>query len=132
MANILIMEDDAHFAFELRTLLEAHEHNVEWTRNATDAFSAIEGSKFDLVITDIFVSEGGKLVPDGGTKLQGRMRADPALKDVPVIVITASRPSPFSPDYTNLSRALGARAAFTKPLDEEQFIATVDMVLAEE
>lgn len=129
MARILIMEDDIHFAFGLRTLLEEQGHCVEWTRNATEAFAAIGNTKFDLVVTDIFISEGGKIVPDGGTKLQGRIRADPKLHDLPIIVVTASKPSPYSPDYKKLSTSLGARAAFTKPLDEERFMAVIDDVL---
>ncbi len=131
MAQILIMEDDIHFAFELRMLLENEGHSVEWTKNATDAFTALHDTQFDLVITDIFVSEDGKMVPDGGTKLQGRLRADPKLSKLPVIVITASRPSEFSPDYGTLSTALGAKAAFTKPINVKKFIAKVDEVLGD-
>jgi CheY-like chemotaxis protein len=129
MAQILIMEDDIHFAFNLRTLLEKHGHCVEWTRNATEAFAAIGNARFDLVVTDIFVSEDGKIVPDGGTKLQGRIRADPKLHHLPIIVVTASKPSPYSPDYKQFSKSLGARAAFTKPLNEEEFMATVADIL---
>ena len=129
MAKILIMEDDIQFAFEVRSKLEKNAHQVEWSRTASEAFELMEKTDFDLLISDVFVSVDGKFVPDGGINLLGRVRESQKFAKLPVIVVTASRASEFTSDYGKISKALGARFAFTKPLEYDEFLAAVDQAL---
>ncbi len=74
----------------------------------------------DLVLLDLHL-------PDmSGEELLARLRADPATRDIPVIVLSADA------TLGQVERLLadGARAYLTKPLDIGEFLALVDDVLA--
>jgi CheY-like chemotaxis protein len=59
-----------------------------------------------------------------GLEVLRQMKSDPALKDVPVVMLTSSREEP---DLAK-SYALGANAYVVKPVDFQQFFAAVEQV----
>jgi len=74
----------------------------------------------DLVLLDLHL-------PDmSGDELLARLRADPATREIPVIVLSADA----TPGQVERLLADGARAYLTKPLDIGAFLAAVDEVLA--
>lgn len=74
----------------------------------------------DLVLLDLHL-------PDmSGEELLARLRADPATRHIPVVVLSADA----TPGQVERLLADGARAYLTKPLDIGEFLALVDDVLA--
>jgi signal transduction histidine kinase/CheY-like chemotaxis protein len=74
----------------------------------------------DLVLLDLHLPD----MP--GEELLAQLRADPATRDIPVVVLSADA------THGQVERLLanGARAYLTKPLDIGEFLAVVDDVLA--
>jgi CheY-like chemotaxis protein len=54
-----------------------------------------------------------------------QIRADPALRDLPVIIVSADA----VPEHVDQLLAAGAQAYITKPFDVRAFVATVDRIL---
>jgi signal transduction histidine kinase/DNA-binding response OmpR family regulator len=70
----------------------------------------------DLILLDVNMPE-----KDGFTALQ-ELRADAAIKDIPVIILTAARPSP---DDIQWGLNLGADDYVTKPFDKRELFARI-------
>src|SRR5439155_517021 len=73
----------------------------------------------DLILLDLHL-------PDiGGEEVLSRLRSDPKVEDVPVIVLSADA----TPGQIERLRARGANAYLTKPLDVQQLLETLDAQL---
>lgn len=74
----------------------------------------------DLVLVDLHL-------PDvAGEEVIGRLRTDPATRDIPIVVLSADA----TPGQVERLLASGARAYLTKPFDLGEFLALVDDLLA--
>ena len=85
MARILIVDDESSMRFLLRVALESAGHEVVEAANGRAALQLIEeGWIPDLVATDFMMPRmnGGELIDE--------LRANPATRDVPVIMVSAS------------------------------------------
>jgi CheY-like chemotaxis protein len=110
--RILICDDEVTMRLLLRVVLNSEYEFSE----AADGFEALElarRAKPDLVVLDIMLPGGNGLV------LLEQLRADPALRDIPAIVLTAS------PDFEAAALAVGAERFFTKPFDPDELRAAV-------
>lgn len=79
---VLVVEDNAEVCAFLRGHLAA-EYRVEEARHGAEALDAIRNSRPDLVVSDVMMPEMS------GTELCRRLKADEALADVPIILLTA-------------------------------------------
>jgi signal transduction histidine kinase/CheY-like chemotaxis protein len=70
----------------------------------------------DLILLDVNMPE-----KDGFTALE-ELRADPAIKHIPVIILTAARPNPGDIQY---GLSLGADDYMTKPFDKRELFARI-------
>ncbi len=90
---------------------------------ATDGVDALRKlappARFDIILTDINMP-----VMDG-LKLIHRVRADVALAEVPIVIITTEG----GEEDRRRALALGASAYITKPIQAPQLIATVKELL---
>ena len=117
--RILICDDEVTMRLLVRVVLtDEYEFN-----EAADGFQALElarRTKPDLVVLDVMLPGGD------GLALLERLRADPVLRDIPAIVLTAS------PDYEMAARTVGAERFFTKPFDPDELRAAVkDLVVSQ-
>ena len=124
MAKILVVDDDPGFVSMFRTVLRAKQHEVRTAADGQQALKAMRKEKPDLVLLDIMMS----YVLDG-LDVSREMARDPALKDIPVIMVTS---------------LTGARAQMALPSDEyvpvedwvdkpiapDQLLAKIDVVLS--
>ena len=120
MAKILIVEDNALNIKLFCDLLSAHGHE---TCAVTDSRLALDMAREfapQLVITDI------QLPHVGGLELIGLLRADEALRQVPIMAVTAYSAS----GDEERTRAAGATAYVSKPISVAKFAQTVDSLLA--
>ena len=81
--NILLTEDDPVNLLVLQGILGPLGHEVLTSVNAEEALALVAENDFDLLLLDV-------MMPDmDGLELTRRCRADPRLKDVPILLITA-------------------------------------------
>jgi CheY-like chemotaxis protein len=84
MAKILVVDDDPDFVRVTSRVLERAGHVVESASNGAQALKAVRAAPPDLVLLDIMMS----YVLDG-LDVSREMAADPALKEIPIIMVTS-------------------------------------------
>jgi adenylate cyclase len=105
--TILVVDDDRVNRALLARTLEALGHRVRTAGDGREALEAMHAEEPDIVLLDIVMP-----VMDGMTVLE-RMKGDPALQSVPVIMISALE------DFDSVVRCieLGAEDYLPKPFD---------------
>jgi class 3 adenylate cyclase len=106
-ASILVAEDDAVARATLVKSLEHEGHRVTTAANGRQALEFLGAGPFDAVLLDILMPELD------GFEVLTRMKADPALRHVPVIMVTSVD------DVASAVRCIemGADDYLTKPFD---------------
>ncbi len=120
MAKILVVEDNALNIKLFCDLLSAHGHEPQAVTDSREALSTARAFMPDLVITDI------QLPHVSGIELMQQLRADNALKNVPIMAVTAYA---AAGDDERI-RAAGAAAYVSKPISVARFAETVERLLA--
>ena len=82
--HILVVEDDACVRESLTELLEMEGYRVSGARHGEDGLAQVAAQRPDLVILDLHMP-----VLDGARFLE-RVRADAALRDLSVVLMTGS------------------------------------------
>jgi len=105
MARILIVDDNQVNHQILRVLLERDNHQVSSVFNGQEAIEKLKNLCVDLIITDVNMP-----IMDG-LELLRRLRNDPHLGNIPVIVLTASGQS----QIPTIASQEGATGFLTQP-----------------
>ena len=119
MARILIVEDNALNIKLFCDLLAAHGHEPQAVTDSRLALDSARTFEPELVITDI------QLPHVSGLELIRMIRADEALRDVPIMAVTAYS---AQGDEERI-RAAGAQAYVSKPISVVKFAAAVEELL---
>lgn len=85
MAKIKIIDDDLDLAEDLSLLLRNAGHEISTRDDTEGAVAVLIEEKPDLLILDVMFPEN----PAGGFDLAREIRSTAALKDLPVILLTA-------------------------------------------
>lgn len=112
--QVLLVEDQTLLGEVIVGLLELEEMNVEAVENGRLAVEKLKVNRYDLVITDLMMPEMD------GVQLLEWIRLE-AKSTVPVIVLSANADLRF----THRMQDLGVLSVLQKPLDIEQFGATI-------
>ena len=117
--KVLVAEDSATQAQRLRYLLEQQGYQVSVAANGRLALEMARQLTPAVVISDVVMPEMD------GYELSRRMKADPALGDIPVILVTSLS------DPQDVIRGLECRADnfIVKPYDERYLLSRVQFVL---
>jgi CheY-like chemotaxis protein len=118
VARILVVDDESSMRFLLRTTFELAGHDVDEAADGLAAIQRIEGGRPpDLVATDFMMPRmnGGELI--------ARLRANPATRRLPVILVSSSPGS---------ERRTSANAFFRKPFDPTALVECAATLLAGE
>ena len=108
LRKILCADDEEDILSIVGMCLEMLEDvDVTWCKDGEDALARARETKPDLVILDVMMPR-----MDGPTAMR-EMRADPMLKDCPVILMTAR----VQPSEIEEYRAMGAIDVIQKPFD---------------
>ena len=82
--RILIVDDFSTMRRIIRNILKQLGYeNVEEAENGADAYEKLDVEKFDFIITD------WNMPVMDGLGLLKKIRSDPAIKDMPVLMVTA-------------------------------------------
>lgn len=84
--KLLIIDDDPDFVAGVRSILEKAEYSVDVAYNPKDGFQALQSRQYDLLLLDIMMGRGAE-----GIALARKMRKDPKLRELPVLIITGIR-----------------------------------------
>lgn len=118
--SVLIAEDSATQALRLQNTLEKHGFTVTSARDGRAALDALAHLRPTLVISDI------QMPVMDGYELCRRLKADPALCDIPLILLT----SLSAPQDIIRGLECGADNFVVKPYDEAFLLARIRTVLA--
>lgn len=135
MPRILILEDDAEIAFNLSELLSEEGHETDWHRTAGEAREALEHGRFDLLICDIYIYKGGKIVADGGLALIGWIRnavfseSHAWLQGFPIIAISGATSLPGNHNILEIAESVGADYSLRKPVKNIELFGTINKAL---
>lgn len=114
-AVVLIAEDDGAVAGVIAEQLRRGGYESVITHSGAQAIAAWQQRSFDVVITDLNMSNG-----DGIALVESLRRSEA----VPVIFVTG-----FKARYEPRLRALGSVAVLEKPFDAEAIVAAVEQAL---
>ncbi|MDB6176968.1 response regulator [Paracoccus sp. Z330] len=120
MARILVVEDEDNIAVALDFLLSRDGHVHERLASGGDALNRIRETRPDLVLLDV-------MLPDiSGYQIVQDLRADPALADVQVLMMTARG----SVVERRKGLALGADGFIAKPFELSELRSEMSRLLA--
>jgi CheY-like chemotaxis protein len=117
MAEILVVEDEPAIRMVLREVLEMERHTVREASNGEEALASLKAAPPDVVLLDLFMPR------IGGREVVERMRRDPLLEDVPVVLLTGAlyRESDYPPNGSYYS-------VIMKPFDLFDVIDTINRI----
>lgn len=118
--RILVVEDQEDNRQILRDLLGNAGYEMVEAENGQDGVAAATSQHPDLILMDI------QLPIMDGYEATRRIRADPAMKDIPIIAVTSYA---LSGDESK-ALAAGCDAYITKPYSPRQLLAKVKEYLA--
>jgi DNA-binding response OmpR family regulator len=84
--RLIIIDDDPDFVGGIKSVLEKAEYQVDTAYNPKDGFQALQARHYDLLLLDIMMGRGAE-----GIALARKIRKDPKLREMPVLIITGVR-----------------------------------------
>jgi len=84
--KIMMIDDDPDFVAGIKSVLEKANYSVNVAYNPKDGFQALQAEHYDLLLLDIMMGRGAE-----GIALARKIRKDPKLKEMPVLIITGLR-----------------------------------------
>jgi DNA-binding response OmpR family regulator len=120
VAKILVIDDSPVIRRLLCMILGTKQHDVAAAADATSAVTVAVREKPQLIILDLSLPGGD------GFLLMERFRNLSRLAAVPIIVLSGEQ----SAEVKERALQAGAEAFFTKPPNEEEFLAAVEQGLS--
>jgi len=118
-ASILVVDDDPDFVEITRTILSKEGYKVSSASTGDQALQMMKEKRPDLVLLDVMMT-----TPLEGVQVARKMSADPALKEIPVVMISSIDSSQYAaslPDDVHLP----IDAWISKPVKPEHLLSTV-------
>jgi len=127
--TILVVDDEPDVVTYLEMVLNDAGFETVSAVNGREGFTKAQSARPDLICLDITMPE------ESGIRCYRNLRADDALKDVPVVLVTAvtgygGDPEPFKQFMSTRDQVPPPDGFFSKPIDREAFIAKINELLA--
>jgi len=84
--KLIIIDDDPDYVAGIKSVLEAANYSVDVAYNPKDGFKALQTNRYALLLLDIMMGRGAE-----GVALARKIRKDPKLRELPVLIITGLR-----------------------------------------
>lgn len=125
--TILVVDDEMSFRFYLKVLFETGGYHVEAARNGNEGLKMARLCKPDIVVLDVMMPQ------QGGLEMYRGLRSEPALRNVPVIMLSAVGAGTFAHGLAMVGLAQGdlppPQAYLEKPPCPDELLKTVRTVL---
>ena len=115
--KILVVDDEVMLVDFLKMRLENAGYEVETASDGTEGLLKLAQSRPDLIVLDIYME------PMDGLSMLKKVREDEKVKDIPIIMLTASGKK------REVFEAEGISDYITKPFDSKDFLTRVGRVL---
>jgi CheY-like chemotaxis protein len=126
--KILVVDDEPHVVTYLKTLLQDNGYETIAASNGREGMEKVKAEKPHLVCLDITMPE------ESGIKFYRDLKENPALREIPVVIVTAV--TGYGGDPDGLKKFLSTRRQtpppegyFSKPIDKSEFIAKIKQLL---
>ena len=120
MPRVLVVDDEVNIVRLIQINLQRHGYEVETANNGAEALAKIRDSRPDLLVSDVMMPEMD------GFELLANVRRDPALSDLPVIMLTAkAQDADVMSGYKH-----GADMYLTKPFNPAELITFAKRILS--
>jgi CheY-like chemotaxis protein len=113
--RVLLVEDNEVNAYLARYVLEADGFEVEWVVNGQLALEAAAACRPDIILMDL------RMPVLDGYEATRRLKADPSLRDVPVLAMSAQA----LPEERARALDAGCAGHLGKPVDVDRLAAQV-------
>jgi len=113
--RILIVDDEPNIVTLLEFLMRGSDYEVRVARNGEEALRRAESFRPDLVLLDVMMPQRS------GFEVCQKIRENPALRDVKIVMLTAKGRDLEKDRGLNL----GANAYVTKPFSTKELMNTV-------
>lgn len=117
--RVLVIDDEDHMRRLIRRQLERAGFEVLQASSAKEGLRILRESRPDAVTVDLMMPEVG------GLQLLEEKNADPGIRDVPALVLTAVG----WPEDLERAVALGARAVLLKPFSQQELAQAVEALV---
>ena len=84
--KLIIIDDDPDYVAGIKSVLLTANYSVDVAYNPKDGFKALQTNRYDLLLLDIMMGRGAE-----GVALARKIRKDPVLRELPVLIITGLR-----------------------------------------
>lgn len=118
--RILIAEDERHIVETLTFVLEREGFGVSAAFDGDDAIRRMRSDPPDVLVLDVMLPKVN------GFEVLKQVKADPALKHVPVIVLTAKGQA----QDRRMAEEIGVEAFMTKPFSNLDIVAAIRRITA--
>lgn len=115
--KILVVDDEEYLVQLLKSRLMVNRFEVVTALSGREGLEKLRSEKPDLVVLDVLMPELN------GVEFVQKVRRDPALRNVPVIVISAQPDTKSQFDLKEIS------AFVSKPFQPDEFIAQIKRAL---
>jgi DNA-binding NtrC family response regulator len=119
--SVLVADDEESIRSVVQQWLARNGHSAFAAASGREAAALLQQHRFDLVITDVLMSEG-----DGLDLIGELRRLQPAAR---ILAMSGGGRYMESSDYLKLARGLGAHAAVMKPFDFERLQQGIELAL---
>jgi CheY-like chemotaxis protein len=126
---ILVVDDEPHVVTYLETLLQDNGFETVAASNGREGMEKVTAKKPHLICLDITMPE------ESGLRFYRDLKNDPALRTIPVVIVTAV--TGYGGDPDGLKKFLSDRrhvpppeGFFSKPIDQAEFVAKIKQLLA--
>ncbi len=129
MARILIIDDDPDIIDSLTMVLQAHDHEVHTLSTTRQVVEHTTKVAPDLIVLDVIFPED----PQAGFKAARELAVAPALRDIPVLMLSAVNHKSslaFAFSESDISQDfLPVQAFLEKPIEPAALLARIDELL---
>ncbi len=126
MAKILVVDDDVDFQVIMRRILETEGYEVAIAENGDRALEMVrEGEPPDMVLLDIMMATTLE-----GVDVAREMKGDPALEEVPIIMISSIATSPHAAEFPD-DEHIPIDGWISKPVQRDVLLKTLDRFLGQ-
>jgi two-component system alkaline phosphatase synthesis response regulator PhoP len=127
MKKIVLVDDDVEFCEAAKLLLESKGYEVVLAYDGKEGLEKVRAEKPDGVILDVMMPEMN------GYDVCVVLKADPELKNTPVVLLTAVDQFVFRTTYTqHMGLMTEADDYIAKPVEPEELVKRVDALFSKD